>query len=120
LFGGGEQEYELADFPLRELDLPLGTLAALETAGYTSFLDIIDLEREDLLRVSGISAEQADNLLSLIESLTVEDSASDENAAAQAAGLTQEELDEVKELAADILGLPMSLPERDAPAEDDS
>jgi transcription termination/antitermination protein NusA len=64
LFGGGEQEYELADFPLRELDLPIGTLAALESAGYTSFLDIIDLEREDLLRVPGITEEQADNLLS--------------------------------------------------------
>src|SRR5215208_2485080 len=56
LFGGGEPDYEVADFPLRELDLPIGTLAALESAGYTSFLDIIDLEREDLLRVSGIDA----------------------------------------------------------------
>jgi hypothetical protein len=82
LFGGGEQEYELADFPLRELDLPLGTLAALESAGYTSFLDIIDLEREDLLRVPGISAEQADNVLGLIESLTVEENAGEELAPA--------------------------------------
>src|SRR5918999_394161 len=33
LFGGGEQDYEVADFPLRELhELPLGTLAALESA----------------------------------------------------------------------------------------
>jgi transcription termination/antitermination protein NusA len=107
LFGGGEQEYELADFPLRELDLPIGTLAALESAGYTSFLDIIDLEREDLLRVPGISAEQADNVLSLIESLTVEDGSTDE-APTGLENLTEAELAEAKELAADILGLPMS------------
>lgn len=110
LFGGGEQEYELADFPLRELDLPIGTLAALESAGYTSFLDIIDLEREDLLRVPGISAEQADNVLRLIESLTVEENAGDDSSAGGEGGPTAEELEEAKELAADILGLP--LPER--------
>jgi len=110
LFGGGEQDYEVADFPLRELDLPLGTLAALESAGYTSFLDIIDLEREDFLRVPNISEEQADDLLRLIESLTVEEGASEEN---DAGGPTAEELAEARELAADILGLP--LPERDRP-----
>ena len=71
LFGGGEQDYEVADFPLRELDLPVATLAALEGAGYTSFLDIIDLERVDLLRVPGVGPEEADEVLSLIESLTV-------------------------------------------------
>jgi transcription termination/antitermination protein NusA len=109
LFGGGEQDYEVADFPLRELDLPLGTLAALETAGYTSFLDIIDLEREDLLRVPNIDAAQADHVLQLIESLTVEEGAAEE--ATPAAGPTAEELAEARELAADILGLP--LPERD-------
>jgi transcription termination/antitermination protein NusA len=120
LFGGGEQEYELADFPLRELDLPIGTLAALESAGYTSFLDIIDLEREDLLRVPGIVEEQADNLLQLIESLTVEEGASEDAAPAEGAP-TDEELEEAKQLAADVLGLPM--PERKsapAPATEDA
>jgi N utilization substance protein A len=107
LFGGGEQDYEVADFPLRELDLPLGTLAALETAGYTTFLDIIDLEKEDLLRVSGVSAEQADEVLRLIESLTVEEGAGDESSAA-AGGPTEAELAEARELAADILGLPLT------------
>ncbi|MGQ0813608.1 MAG: transcription termination factor NusA [Gemmatimonadota bacterium] len=104
LFGGGEPDYEVADFPLRELELPLGTLAALESAGYTSFLDIIDLEREDFLRVPNISEEQADALLRLIESLTVEEGASDET---EAGGPTAEELAEARELAADILGLPL-------------
>jgi N utilization substance protein A len=109
LFGGGEQDYEVADFPLRELDLPIGTLAALEIAGYTSFLDIIDLEREDLLRVPGIDADQADRVLQLIESLTVEEGSAEE--AETTAGPSERELAEARELAADILGLP--LPERE-------
>ena len=108
LFGGGEPEYEVADFPIRELALPVPTLAALEAAGYTSFLDIIDLERDDLLRISGITAEDADDVLKLIESLTVED-AGEETAQAEG-GPSEEELAEAREFAADILGLP--LPER--------
>jgi N utilization substance protein A len=116
LFGGAEQEYEIADFPLRELDLSIGTLAALESAGYTSFLDIIDLEREDLLRIPGIGEEQADNVLRLIESLTVEEGASEDAAAAAESGVTDAELEEAKQLAADVLGLPM--PERKRSTED--
>ncbi|MGH7577483.1 MAG: transcription termination factor NusA [Longimicrobiales bacterium] len=112
LFGGGEQDYEVADFPLRELDLQLGTLAALETAGYTSFLDIIDLEKEDLLRIPGIGADDADRVLSLIESLTVEEGGAEET---PAGGPTEAELAEAKELAADILGF--NLPESGASAK---
>jgi N utilization substance protein A len=104
LFGGPEPDYEVADFPLRELDLPLQTLAALETAGYTTFLDIIDLEKEDLLRVAGLGSDEADDVLRLIESLTVEEGTAEET---QAAGPTEAELAEAKELAADILGLPL-------------
>jgi len=106
LFGGGETDYEVADFSLRELDLPLGTLAALESSGYTTFLDIIDLEREDLLRVSGIGPEQADEVLRLIETLTVEEGASEE--ASPPNGPTEDELAEVRELAADIMNLSAS------------
>jgi transcription termination/antitermination protein NusA len=102
LFGGGEPEYEVADFPLRELDLPLGTLAALETAGYTSFLDIIDLDKEDFLRVPGLSGEQAEQVVKLIESLTVEEGASEE---ATAAAVSESDLAEARELAADIMNL---------------
>jgi N utilization substance protein A len=98
LFGAPEPEYEVADFPLRELDIPLGTLAALESAGYTSFLDIIDLDREDLLRVHGLSAEQADGVFRLIESLTVEEGQGEAAAAPSA------EMAEAEQLAADILG----------------
>ncbi|MGI9182807.1 MAG: transcription termination/antitermination protein NusA, partial [Longimicrobiaceae bacterium] len=71
--GGGDEEYDSSDFPLRELQLPPATLAALEAAGYTTFYDVIDLEREDLLRVPAIGPAEADHVLSLIEELTVED-----------------------------------------------
>lgn len=78
LFGGGEgggegEEYDNSDFPLRELELRPATLAALEAAGYTSFFDVIDLEREDLLRIPAIGAEEATEILGLIDELTVED-----------------------------------------------
>jgi N utilization substance protein A len=73
LFGGGREEdqLEMADFPLRELELTETTLAALETAGYNTFLDIIDLERDEFLRIEGLSEEEADKLLSIIDELTV-------------------------------------------------
>jgi transcription termination/antitermination protein NusA len=114
LFGGtdSDSDYEVADFPIRELDLPLGTLAALEGAGYTTFLDIIDLEREDLERVGGMTPERADEVLRLIESLTVEEGAGDE---AGSGGPSAEDLAE----AADILGLPLPPPPKAADASED-
>lgn len=66
--------YETADFPLRELEVDAATLAALEAAGYDSFLDIIDLERSDFLAVEGITEEAATRLVALVEELTVVDS----------------------------------------------
>jgi N utilization substance protein A len=68
---GGEETLETSDFPLAELELEPGTLAALESAGYSTFLDIIDLERADLLRVEGLTDADADHLLTLIDELTV-------------------------------------------------
>ncbi|MGH7459046.1 MAG: transcription termination factor NusA [Longimicrobiaceae bacterium] len=74
LFGGGtSDDYESTDFPLRELDLPAATLAALEAAGYTTFFDVIDLDQEDLLRVPAIGPAEADAVVRVIESLTVEE-----------------------------------------------
>lgn len=73
LFGeipGGES-YETADFPLSELDLAEATLAALEAAGYHTFLDIIDLEKNDFLKVPGLTESEADRLLGIIDELTV-------------------------------------------------
>ncbi len=66
-----EDQYETSDFPLSELDIPATTLAALNAAGYNTFLDIIDLERQDFLRTEGLSEEDADLLLSIIDQLTV-------------------------------------------------
>ncbi len=63
--------YETADFSLHELSLDGATLAALNAAGYKSFLDIIDLDRADFLGVDGVSEEAAAQLLALIEDLTV-------------------------------------------------
>ena len=66
-----EDQYETADFPLSELDLPAATLTALGTAGYDTFLQIIDMERRDFLGIEGIGEEDADRLLQLIDELTV-------------------------------------------------
>lgn len=72
LFGDrDEDQYETADFPLAELELAEATLAALNGAGYNTFLDIIDLERQDFLRIEGLTEEDADRLLGLIDQLTV-------------------------------------------------
>jgi N utilization substance protein A len=75
LFGGGGagEEYESADIALRDLELPLATLAALEAAGYSSLYDVIDLDREDLLRIPAIGPAEADQILALIDALTVEE-----------------------------------------------
>lgn len=72
LFGApADETAEMADFALVELKLAEATLAALETAGYSTFLDIIDLERADLLKVPGLTEEDSDRLLGLIDELTV-------------------------------------------------
>ena len=66
-----EDQYETADFPLSELNLPPTTLAALAAAGYETFLQVIDLERRDFLGIPGLGEEDADRLLQLIDELTV-------------------------------------------------
>jgi transcription termination/antitermination protein NusA len=73
LFGGGDSEYETSDFPLRELNLPPATLAALEAAGYSTFFDVIDMDRDDFLRIPAIGPADADRLMAEIEALTEEE-----------------------------------------------
>jgi transcription termination/antitermination protein NusA len=70
--GEDDPDMETADFPLSELDLPAAALAALESAGYSTFLDIIDLEREDFEKVEGLEAQDVETLLGIIDELTVE------------------------------------------------
>lgn len=64
-------EGETADFPLGELDLPDAALAALETAGYSTFLDIIDLDEPDLKKVEGLDADGIARVMEVIDELTV-------------------------------------------------
>jgi N utilization substance protein A len=76
LFGGGGaegEEYDTSDIALRDLALKPATLAALEAAGYTTFFGVIDLDRDDLLRIPAIGPAEADEILALIDELTVED-----------------------------------------------
>lgn len=80
--------YETADFPLSELSLEGDTLASLAAAGYDSFLDIIDLDRADLLAVEGMTEEAAARLLALIEDLTVPDADPEEASGTEAGGGT--------------------------------
>jgi len=79
LFGGAAasrpEEYESTDIALRALSLSPATLAALEASGYTTLFDVIDLEREDLLRIPAIGPDEADRVLALIDELTVEEDA---------------------------------------------
>jgi transcription termination/antitermination protein NusA len=91
LFGSGEEEYDTSDFPLGELELPAATLAALEAAGYKTFYDIIDLEREDLLRIPAIGAADADQVLAVIDELTVEDDSGEEQPDADLTATAAEE-----------------------------
>ncbi len=48
--------------------------AVLEAGGYRTLNDIIDLDRDDFLRLPGIAPAEADHLISIIDSLTTEDS----------------------------------------------
>jgi transcription termination/antitermination protein NusA len=103
LFGTpDEDEYEGADFPLGELELEPETLAALEGAGYTTFFDIIDLDREDFLAIEGIDEAVADRLLGVIEELTVAEESGGEPAAT---GPSAEDMEEARQMAAEILGV---------------
>ena len=71
LFRDSEEYEGAADFSLKELEISPAILAALSEAGYKTFMNIIDLERDDLLRVSGLGPEEVDVLTKLIEELTI-------------------------------------------------
>ena len=64
-------EYETSDFSLSELDLTPAILGALGNAGYSTFLQIIDFDRTNFLAIEGLTEDAADQLLSLIDELTV-------------------------------------------------
>jgi N utilization substance protein A len=73
----GETE-EMADVRLTEIaGMPPATVAVLAEVGYRTLNDIIDLEREDFLKLPGIAPEEADRIMALIDELTTEDASGD-------------------------------------------
>ncbi len=74
LFAPLEPEDELvADVLLNELKgLPGDLVATLEATGMRTLRDVLDLEREDVLKIEGITDEQADSLMAFLSELTEE------------------------------------------------
>jgi N utilization substance protein A len=70
-----EEADEAADVKLSEIGgMSPATVAVLEEGGYRTLNDIIDLEREDLLRLPGIAPEEADRIIAMLDELTEEGS----------------------------------------------
>jgi N utilization substance protein A len=66
---------EAADVRLAEIDgMPAATVAILEEAGYRTLNDIIDLDKDDFIKLPGITLEDADRLMTIIDELTEEGS----------------------------------------------
>src|SRR5215203_4311237 len=68
------------------------TVAVLEEAGYKTLDDIIDLEREDFLRLAGIAPEEADRLMTIIDELTTEEGSGDEGGEGEPTATTEAQL----------------------------
>ncbi|MBL0941046.1 MAG: transcription termination factor NusA [Gemmatimonadaceae bacterium] len=74
LFAPLPEEDADADVPLNEIEgLETATVAVLAEAGYRTLNDILDLDRDDLLRLPGIAPEEADRIMAMIDELTTED-----------------------------------------------
>src|SRR5687768_15331241 len=74
LFAPLPEEAEAADLPLGDIGgLSEATVAVLESGGYRTLNDIIDLEREDFLRLPGIAPEEADRIMAIIDELTTDE-----------------------------------------------
>ena len=68
-----EEGEEVADVKLSDIEgLPPATVAVLEAGGYRTLNDIIDLEREDFLKLAGIAPEEADRLMAFINEVTAD------------------------------------------------
>ena len=75
-----EETEQIADVRLSDIaGMPPATVAVLEEAGYRTLNDIIDLEREDFLKLPGIAPEEADRIMTMIDELTTEDSGGDQD-----------------------------------------
>jgi len=81
IFAPLPEEQDAADVKLAELGgMPPSTVAILEEAGYRTLNDIIDIERDDLLRLPGIAPEEADRIMAIINELTTEEGSGDASA----------------------------------------
>ncbi|MEO8880002.1 MAG: transcription termination factor NusA [Gemmatimonadaceae bacterium] len=82
-----EEVSPAADVRLADIGaLGPATVAVLEEAGYRTLNDIIDLDRDDFLRLPGIAPEEADRIMAMIEELT-EDSSGEGSDAGDSAAL---------------------------------
>jgi len=71
-----------ADVALSEIvGLPTATVAVLEAGGYRTLNDIIDLERDDFLRLPGIAPAEADRIIAILDELTEDGAGAPEGAA---------------------------------------
>jgi N utilization substance protein A len=78
IFAPLPEEADAADVPLSEIEgMPPATVAILEEGGYRTLNDIIDLERDDFLRLPGITLDDADRLMAILAELTTEDGQSE-------------------------------------------
>lgn len=91
------------DFPLSEVPgVTPEAVAALTAAGFRTFEDIINLERQELAAVAGIDAASVDVLMRMIDELTVEvDEEWDEVAGEYVESATEPEVTEVSDEAAE-------------------
>ena len=70
-----------ADVLLAEIvGLPTATVAVLEAGGYRTLNDIIDLERDDFLRLPGIAPAEADRIIAILDELTEDGAGAPEGA----------------------------------------
>jgi N utilization substance protein A len=75
-----QDEQDVYDVRLSEIEgLPAATVAVLEHAGYRTLNDIIDLEREDFVKLPGIAPAEADRLMQFIDELTTEEGTPEES-----------------------------------------
>ena len=74
LFAPLPEEEAAVDVRLSEIEgLGPATVAVLEEAGYRTLNSIMDLERDDFIRLPGIAPEEADRIMALIDELTTEE-----------------------------------------------
>ncbi len=91
-----DDAFETSDFALAELELTPETLSSLERAGHRTFLQIIDFDRAAFLEVEGLEETEADQLLALIDELTVvaDDAGAESEGGAESVGDSEEGQDE--------------------------